>query len=46
MIPVVVDVVVDDVRGDLFFNTKNDLVARSHSNNLGRSSKLRTSLLN
>ncbi len=37
---VVVDVVVGG--GDILFEHLNDIVAQSHSNNFGRSSKVRT----
>ncbi len=44
MVPVVVvvDVVVVVVGGNVLFEHLNDIVAQSHSNNLGRSSKVRT----
>ncbi len=38
MVPVVVDVVVG---GNVLFEHLNDIIAQNHSNNFGRSSKVR-----
>ncbi len=42
MVPVVDVVVVVGGGGNVLFEHLNDIVAQSHSNNLGRSSKVRT----
>ncbi len=45
MLPVVAVVVVGSGEINVFFEYLNDLVAQSHSNSLGRSSKVRTTFL-
>ncbi len=45
MVPVV-DVVVVAGGGNILFEHLNDIAAQSHSNNFGKSSKVRTTFLN